>query len=314
MRGKLAVRKPNTVDLFRFLFSPKSVGPDWAQTWDKIGYQPARINVWQSVPRGLIFGQGKESSRILIDGTRLKGYVSVKLRSGPTAWQIQCLNLDPDVDGSGLELLDNSTLLVGAAGGERIFLRLAESSPIFKLAKNSGFVDYAEETLYVHDSGLVRNAYVPEGMRTSVPSDLYSVFRLYSESVPRQVQSKHAITFDQWRDAMEPLGRSEHQWIYEEAGVMRGWLRMGSGKKTANLLEIVASPGEALENLDKMVSWAMQSGVHPNAPFMVLVADYQPSLARVLDARGFMPAGQYHIMVKHTVARAKNAALVPAGA
>jgi hypothetical protein len=213
----------------------------------------------------------------------------------------------------GMELLERLCRLVGDEGGERVFLRLPALSHVVKLAKQAGFIPCAQETLYRRDTSPFPVPITTKFIRPFLSPDEYPIFRLYNVCVPSEVKSAYALTFDEWNDASEPSGKRVQQGIYEAQGCLRGWIRVGSGNRAANRLEIMMHPEEETRAWEDLVSWGLQQG-RPTEPFLALVPDHQPTLAWILEKRGFVPTGEYHLMVKSIAVRVKDSALAPAGA
>jgi hypothetical protein len=309
----MTIRTLSTIDLLRFLIDGRSLGPDLAQTWDKVGNNTGNVPGPTSIVGGLVLHQEMERCSVLTDGLHLRALASVRARSGPKAWEVHCLNVPPEMEQEGTELLERQCMLVGEKGGERVFLRLPNSSPIAKLAKQAGFLFCTHETLYRREISLPRSPITTKFIRPSLPPDEYPVFRLYNECVPSEVKSEYALTFDEWSDAMEACGNGEQHGIYEAQGCVRGWVRVGYGKRSANRLEIMVHPEEEAGVWDDLVSWGLQQG-RAMAPFLSLVPDHQPSLALALEKKGFMPTVQYQLMVKPITVRVKDSAFAAVGA
>ena len=243
----------------------------------------------------------------------LQGLASVRPRSGPRAWEVDRFYLSPDVEKDGVALLEKMCSVAGERGGERIFLRLSGSSPVMGIAAAAGFASCARETLYRRDPPHSETAVTTKFIRPSLFGDEYAVFRLYCECAPSWSKSSYAVTFDQWSDAMEPSGRDEQRGIYESDSGLRGWARGCLRQADRQQDGGNGAPGEESGTWDDLVPWVLQQGM-PRTPFVALVPDHQTILARVLEKKGFIPTGGYHLMVKSTAARVKESALAPASA
>ena len=307
------IRTLRTTDLLRVLVDSRRIGPDWAQTWEKVGSQPGSALSPTAVARGLLFGREMERCNVLAEGTRLWALASVRARSGPRAWEVHCLSLSPGAEEEGIELLERLCVVAGDEGGERVFLRLPASSPVVKVARQAGFLPCLGETLYRKEALSTAHSSATRFVRPLFSSDEYGVFRLYCECVPSKVKSAYAIPFDEWRDAVEPWGNGERQGVYEAQECVRGWVRVASGKRVANRVELMVNSEEESGAWEDMVAWGVQQG-RPNAPFLALVPDYQSTLAWVLEKKGFIPTGEYQVLVKSIAVRVKDSALAPAGA
>jgi len=309
----VTIRTLRTTDLLRFLIDGRSLGPDLAQTWDKVGNNTGSVPGLTARASGLVLHQERERCSVLEEGLHLRALASVRARSGPKAWEVHCLNLSPEMEQEGTELLEKLCMLAGDEGGERIFLRLPNLSPVAKLARQAGFLFCTQETLYRRDTLLSPIPMTAKFIRPFLSTDEYPVFRLYNECVPSKVKSEYALTFDQWNDAMEPCGNGAQQGIYEAQNCIRGWVKVGYGKRSANRLEIMVHAEEESGVWGDLVSWGLQQG-RPMTPFLALVPDYQPTLAWVLEKKGFIPIGEYHLMVKPITVRVKDSVFAPVGA
>lgn len=307
------IRTLHTTDLLRVILDSRSMGPDWAQTWEKVGGNTTSAFTPAAMAKGLILRRESERCGVLAEGLRLRALASVRARSGPKAWEVHCLNLSPEREREGTELLETLCMLAGDMGGERVFLRLPAESRVVTLARQAGFVPCAQQTLYRREASPSPTPLTTKFIRPFLSPDGFPVFQLYNACVPSKVKSDYAITFDEWNDALEPAGKSVQQGIYEAQGCLRGWVRVGSDRHSANRIEIMMHPEEEASAWEDMVSWGLQQG-RPMTPFLALVPDYQPTLAWVLEKKGFIPTGKYHLMVKSIAVRVKESALAPASA
>jgi len=261
----------------------------------------------------LILHSEKERCSVLTEGLHLKALASVRARSGPQAWEVSCLSLATDIGKQSTELLEGLCILAGEGGGQRVFLRLPATSPLLGLAREAGFISCVHETLYRKEATLLPPYNTAKFIRPFTTKDEYQTFRLYNECVPARVKLEYALTFDEWRDALEPSGKSVQQGVYEDGGCVRGWVRVGSGRRSANRLEIMVHPQEETGVWQGLVSWGLHQG-NPEAPFLALIPDHQSSLALILEKKGFVRVGQYHLLVKSTSVRVKESALAPVNA
>ena len=302
-----------STDLLRAFTGAGRIGVDRAQTWDKVGAASSGALSAVSVARGLVLNGDGERCSVSTSGMSLHGLASVRPRSGPRAWEVDRFYMSPDVEKDGVALLEKMCSVAGERGGERIFLRLSGSSPVMGIAAAAGFASCARETLYRRDPPRSETAVTTKFIRPSLFCDEYAVFRLYCECAPSWSKSSYAVTFDQWSDAMEPSGRYEQRGIYEADSGLRGWARVAYGRQTANRMEVMVHQEEESGTWDDLVTWGLQQG-KPRTPFGALVPDHQTILARVLEKKGFIPTGEYHLMVKSTAARVKESALARASA
>ncbi|MBF8266685.1 MAG: hypothetical protein HW388_193 [Dehalococcoidia bacterium] len=308
------IRTLRATDLLRLLIVGNSgIGPDWAQTWEKVGARSGSALSPSTVARGLVLRRATERYSVWVEGARLRALASVRARSGPRAWEVRCLHLSLEAEEEGVDLLEGLCVAAGQQGGERVFLRLPTSSPVVKMVMRAGFLPYAQETLYRRENPPSTSSSPTELLRPYISSDEHDLFRLYNACVPANVKTAYALTFEEWRDAREPLGRWERQWVYEAQGHLRGWVRVASGKQPAYRIELMVHPGEEPRVWEQLVVWGLQQR-RPQGPSLALVPSHQPILVSVLGEKGFAPAGEYRLMVKSIVVRVKESTLAPAGA
>ena len=241
------------------------------------------------------------------DGLQLRGLVSARMRSGRRAWEIDRLflahGLNPDSaigDGQhavhstvALELFERIGEVVGGLGAERLFLRLPSKSPIYVLAHRAGFYPYFEDILLEgsnsqpSSSGLTFRS----DRRQLLPEDHHGLFQLYCAATPQSVRAAAGLTFDQWRDAQESLGRRT-DWVAKDNGRVVGWLGF-SELHGVTAVEALADPSDA-DMWEELVAWALtQEGVQ-----RWLVRDYHEEVARQLTRHQFHEVACYSVMIK----------------
>ena len=309
----MTIRTLRTTDLLWYLIDGPRLGPSLAQTWDRVGNGVDGPPSPRSVAGSLALHRERERGSVLTEGLHLRALASVRTRSGPKAWEVHLLNLPPEIDREGIELLERLCVLAGEHGGERVFLRLPALNRVVDLAREAGFVRCAQETLYRREAMPPVGASEESGIRPIAPSDAYNVFLLYDRCVPSRVKWEYAMTFDEWSHALESPGKRVREGVYEDRGSVLGWARVGSGRQSVNSLEAMMHPSEDATAWDSLVSWALRQG-RASAPFLSLVPSHQPEQERALERAGFMPVRQYQLMVKPLAVRVKESALAPARA
>lgn len=309
----MTIRRLRTTDLLWYLIDGPRLGPSLAQTWDRVGNGVDSSPSARSVAGGLALHRERECGSVLTEGLHLRALASVRTRSGPKAWEVHLLNLPPEIESEGIELLERLCALAGEQGGERVFLRLPALNRVVDVAREAGFKRCAQETLYRREAMPLTEPTDESGIRSLTPSDAYHVYLLYDRCVPSRVKWEYAMTFDEWSHALESPGKRVRQGVYEAGGIVRGWARVGSGRQSVNSLEAMMHPSEDADAWDNLVSWALRQG-RPSAPFLSLVPSHQPEQARALERAYFAPVRQYQLMVKPLAVRVKERALAPARA
>ncbi len=309
----VTIRRLRTTDLLWYLIEGPRLGPSLAQTWDHVGKGVDSPPSLRAEAGGLALHRENEQGSVLTEGLHLRALASVRTRSGPKAWEVHLLNLPPEVEREGVELLQRLCALAAEQGGERVFLRLPALSRAVDLARDAGFARCTQETLYRREAEPLANSADDGAIRPLNQSDVYQVFLLYDRCVPTRVKWEYAMTFDEWSHALESPGKRVRQGVYESQGGVRGWARVGSGRQYANSLEVMAHPAEDANAWDALVAWALRQG-RPSAPFLSQAPSHQPEQARALERMGFLPVRQYQLMVMPLAVRVKERALAPAGA
>ncbi|MDE2860336.1 MAG: hypothetical protein OYI31_03070 [Chloroflexota bacterium] len=309
----MTIRRLRTTDLLWYLIDGPRLGPSLAQTWDRVGKSADSPPSPRSVAGGLALHRERERGSVLTEGLHLRALASVRTRSGPKAWEVHLLNLPPEIEHEGIELLEGLCALAGEQGGERVFLRLPALNRVVDLAREAGFVRCTQETLYSREALPPAEQGDESAIRQLEPSDAYQVFLLYDRCVPSRVKWEYAMTFDEWSHALESPGKRVRQGVYEVRGSVRGWARVGSGRQSVNSLEAMMHPSEDEAAWDTLVSWALRQG-RSSAPFLSLVPSHQPEQARALERADFVPVRQYQLMVKPLAVRVKERAFAPARA
>ena len=309
----MTIRRLRTTDLLWYLIDGPRLGPSLAQTWDRVGNGADSPPSARSVAGGLALHRERECGSVLTEGMHLRALASVRTRSGPKAWEVHLLNLPPEIESEGIELLERLCALAGEQGGERVFLRLPALNRVVDVAREAGFKRCAQETLYRREAAPLAEPTDESALRSLTPSDAYQVFLLYDRCVPSKVKWEYAMTFDEWSHALESPGKRVRQGVYEAGGVVRGWARVGSGRQSVNSLEAMMHPSEDAVEWDNLISWALQQG-RLSAPFLSLVPSHQPEQARALERADFAPVRQYQLMVKPLAVRVKERAFAPARA
>ena len=145
--------------------------------------------------------------------------VGTRRRNGRQAWEIDYL-----IDCGGgsnvlCEVLERAAKAAGAAGAEKLFVRLESQSPLMQPLREVAFLAYQRETLYAHPGSL--NAKAPI-VRQATPADSYPLFRLYNATTPEASRRYEAATYSEWQASRE-----------------RHWLRNG--------VELVSEENQALQ-------------------------------------------------------------------
>lgn len=244
---------------------------------------------------------------VYIEGRRARGILSARGRYGSGAWEVVHLAL-PEERENCLALLDGLKLLGRKERVTRVFLRLPWDSPSLPIVQSAGFSPYLKEKLYLLGGG------VPQQRGVSSPfivhrrgkSDDYSLFQLYSSSVPAPVRQAEGMTFEDWRQCWEGGGRGGGEWVGGREGSLLGWFRI-SPRRGVPLLELMATPAAPIEDfLELAIARAGGYSI-----LLCLAAEHQEKLQQLLLARGFQPVAEYSSMVKLLAQPVSQTVLAP---
>jgi hypothetical protein len=276
-----------------------------AMTRDRIGTQDSPSPLETAFEQWFSFATGRHTC-VSVKGATLRGLVSARKRASKQAWEIDCLiNASEQDNGVLMSLLDRITEAAGRSGAMRIFLRLPAGSETEAAAARSGFTPYVRERVYALDlegKGAVRT---PEAVRRKTKGDAYQLFQLYSTLVPPEVRRIEGMTFGEWSASQERLGRST-QYVVEEAGRIRGWLRVaGDGDMGRfDLLGDVRVQDELIE--------AALAKVSDRNVAVTMVPEYAVELESRLQRAGFRGAEEYTVLSRRTVRPVRAKVKVPA--
>ena len=307
------IRTIRPTDVLRLILDGGNLSPDCSHTWDKLGvYQNTVFRSTQNAGSIILQGQ-KEPCTVIVKGMHLGGLASVRLRSGPTTWEVHFLNVPDDSIADSVSLLEFVCKLAGDQGAHKIFLRVPVEDPVISTAKKSGFEDLCKEILYKKSgNNFAQNETNHIFEEISVTSD-NMLYRIYSECISSSVKSDYGLTFDEWKDSLEPAQGEVREAVYFNEGRIHGWVRVIAGRNGSNRMEILAHPTEELFIWEEAVNWGLKKGISPN-PYLILVPEYQISLKLALEKFGFIPNETYQLMLASLAVRVEKSDLIPAKA
>ncbi|MFW6174863.1 MAG: hypothetical protein ACOC5K_03715, partial [Chloroflexota bacterium] len=181
-------------------------------------------------------------------------------RNGPAVWEIKELHLDyrADPETHGRDVFEEAAAAAAAAGAQRLFVRLAEDSPLRLAAARAGYSLIARETLYRREEpeppDTVQGEPESYGWRPMADGDLTAAFRLYCQTTPPDVRTAGGMTITEWRAAVEPSGAG-HEMILDgddgRAAAWARWRKSDAGLVLSLMLrrEAVDHPGELLRGI-----------------------------------------------------------------
>lgn len=242
------------------------------------------------------------------EGLSLRGLAAVRPRGGASAWEVDALVLGLSSEAFVMDLLERCVATAGARGAHRLFLRLAEGSPVLTAARREGFAAAGVETLLVRGAGRDGDggaaAPAAPAWRRRGRADDHELFRLFSGSVSHDVRWQIALTPREWRAAQDPLGRRGREWVWT-GGDAPALLRVGRSAAVARatlLCEDRREPAEAaaalLRRLDR------EAG--RRASVELLLPGHLTRVADVFREQGFHDAARFELSVRPIAQRTQR--------
>ena len=281
-----------------------------AWTRERLGADETQNTLGMVLDQCLAFARGR-SAWISVRRQRLQGLVGARRRGGRQAWEIDYL-IDATRDQEAVGgLLDCAIAEVGRAGAEKLFLRLTSDSDLFEVVREAGFVPYREEVLYTRGPG-IRNQAPAVEVRPVMPSDSYSLFRLYNVCTPEVTRRQEAATFGEWHAAQE------RRWLKHGAELVQERNgRVAASARAARLGQGVAVDllldASELDEAPALIEAALQA-VEPEAGarVFVLLPAQAEGLARRLEDEGFGARQQFVSLMRRTTRPQSLPKLLPA--
>ncbi|MDA1256792.1 MAG: hypothetical protein O3C10_02980 [Chloroflexi bacterium] len=331
------IRILRPTDSARLLLFRPADGGTQAFTFDSAAHSTAcGFRSSRYVASALTWRARRRNGWIAFGGSRVTGVARVRLRNGPTVWEISELFLSPEAvpEIDGAEMLSDLADAAAEAGVHRLFLRIADGSPMASAARRAGYKLQTRETLFRRPEdlrGQNQPAHYPaeSGWRAVGDADMRDVFRLYGAATPLAVRETAGMTPPEWRDALEPLpgpsgktrsgrvksggvpGANSGEMMLEGDNIPAAWMRY-SDASNERLFTLMVEP-EARVDLDEVVRGVLAGGY--GMPAAMLVPLYARRIAMALEAADFVPSHDYELFARQTAERAKipQNAMVAAG-
>lgn len=251
---------------------------------------------------------------VYIDKGKLLALVQAESRPRRTEWDVVALHSTygesdacrPINHDLWMRLLEYLCAAAGQKGVKRLFARVPDDVPEFRVFRDLGFYSYShEQILFLHKA--VHPPFPEGSIRPQRGNDNWNIQRLYTASTPRAVQEAEAATSGQWDINRSGLaGRvKEMGYVWEEDHQVLAYLRM-TVSRGARVMSVLSLPGRSdlLEPLLQyglaILSDSTERGVYCS------VREYQEDLESVLLDNGFEPHSGQSLLVKHTTVRVKG--------
>ena len=238
---------------------------------------------------------------------RLKGLAGARERGGKQAWEIDYLIDATEEHDAVAGLLDCAVGDVGRGGGEKLFLRLGESSPLLPRVLGAGFMLYQQESLYARVGIAAGEA---TGLRRMEPADSYPAYRLYNSTTPESVRRLEAATFSEWHAAQERRGlRNGAQFVRDRDGRLDAVVRIARLPQGVAIDLVCENPASG--DVESLVRSALGAVAGSNLPAFILTPS-AGALVTALEGAGFDHQGEYVSLVRRTARPVTLPKLVPA--
>ncbi len=212
----------------------------------------------------------------------------------------------PDAAPAWNDLLTGTCIALGQQGVERVYAALPETGPEVEAFQQAGFVLYTREELYRLDSEArpdVREEAVPLVVRS--PEHQWALDRLYSELVPWLVQqAEGGGGFNGYGSLARLQAGTEHVLVQGSDIVGLLQLRLVGN---AYHMAIVLHP-RAYHWAQAVVAFGLgRLRQGPPRPVYCAVRHYQGGLRTPLEENGFRWVGTRALLVRHTLAKVREA-------
>jgi hypothetical protein len=276
---------------------------------------------------------------------RVAGLVRVERESHRDDWTIVELDGIAGLAGAGagdirFRLVQQVLREGQKRGAARFHVACADAGGNVELFMQAGFARYGAEKVLHRSGGLA----LPEpwteqraaaaGIRAARPVDAVALMQLYSAVTPAPVQRLEGFRIPDWerqgsnwrvpRSSLAPLLRFAdiEGYVLESAAVPRldGLVQIGvSGEDQPHYLRILGRPEVDLTSLidfglGDIKARTSKNGNGPGGPGVLApVRTYESPLDRRLEDAGFNPVSTVTLLMKETLVRVAEPALVPAG-
>ncbi len=303
------IRSLYPIDLLSLPFFSRRALPNEAITRDRL--RRASLLSAEALFEHWLPLRGRRHTWVSLERGRILGVVSTKSCSGPTAWQIDYLQVNDEK--RCLALLDKASAAGAEKGVKKIFLRLPSTSPLIDGARRAGFSCYTKDYLFRYGGeGGQGPAEVPRPylLRPRSGADEYSLFNLYGVAVPLAVRSAEGMTLEEWqesRDRWSWLGR-HREFVLEKQGSLVGWLRI-SVARGMGCFEILFQP-RAQDELEWLVNYGLTC-LDGKSPILCIVSAFQGQLRVLLERLEFEEVAEYSTLVREIALRVREPSFVP---
>jgi len=253
-----------------------------------------------------LFDRKKQHSSVYIDHGIIKGLISIRCRSGHSAWEINRLLMYQANEDVCINLLEHSAAIAGDIGAENLFLRLNSSNPLVDMSRHAGFRHYLTEYCYCLERiPEILPPKMPLTPRPKLSADEQELFWLYNAVVPPKVRSIEGITLQAWLQSRDrDISR---EMVFENAESILGWLTIKLKGKISQL-NIMAA--EKADIIDTLVNYSLAL-LEGKRTVYWHVPEFQQCLRDIFEKQGFCYMAEYSCLAKQLTATVREQQLVP---
>jgi hypothetical protein len=177
-----------------------------------------------------------------VRGRQIHGIATARPLSGHDAWLIETL-VDAGAPGDHVvsALLAQASETAIEAGVSKLLLRMRIDAPGLAEAQRAGFARALNEELWQGEpsTDVARDAGAEFSVRDVQDSDAFSLFQLYSRTLPIDARQALAMTFEEWQAAQERrwIGRGGRELVACQDGKVRGVIQASSSGQFTVLVE-----------------------------------------------------------------------------
>lgn len=205
-------------------------------------------------------------------------------------------------------LIELAVQQAGQAGTKRLFASAEPGSPAYRSLRSTGFEPYETNMVLTGHLPSRRPVEPPQGMRSQLDSDVWSVHQLYHQVTPRAVQFAEALTSSEWdlhaRSWWRRLASPNPpmaSYVLDNTDGIGGYCRVEKRYGRA-MLSFMCVPHFA-ECVDTfLLSAAREAGVGASDVVQIAVPGYAMEHVARLESAGFRVSWERTGLVKHTTA------------
>jgi hypothetical protein len=226
-------------------------------------------------------------------------------------------------------------------GAGRFHVACADSDDNIELFMQAGFVRYGEERLLFREAGTPLPTPWPDeqaaacGIRPAGPIDALAISRLYASCTPVPVQRLESLRMQDWerqgrewrvpRSSLAPILRFADVEAYVQAAPdggpdgtqLQAFVQVGVAKEDQpHYLKVMALPGIDLAPIVGFGLGLIAARTEPGERRQGVIAPvrtYESPIDNELEAQGFEDLATVTLLMKETLIRVAEPALVPAG-